>query len=170
MYSVAILTISDKGARGLRQDKSGEVIRHILEKPDCQVTEYAIVPDEIEMIAKKLRRWADRGNIDVVFTTGGTGLAERDVTPEATLTVVDKVVPGLVEAMRFRSLEKTPMAMLSRATAGVRGKCLIVNLPGSPRAVQECLEVILPAVPHAVAIIKGEVTEHETAETGGARS
>jgi molybdenum cofactor synthesis domain-containing protein len=98
--------------------------------------------------------------MDVILTTGGTGLAQRDVTPEATLSIVDKAVPGIAEAMRMQTLSKTPFAMLSRAAAGVRKKCLIINLPGSPRAVRECLEVILPAVPHAVQIIKGEITQH----------
>jgi len=166
MLSVGILTISDKGAQGQRQDKSGEAIRGSLSHLDSCVTAYEIVPDEKEVIAAKLTEWADKGSIDVIFTTGGTGLSQRDVTPEATLSIVEKVVPGFAEAMRIRTLEKTPMAMLSRASAGVRNKCLIINLPGSPKAVQECLEVILPAIPHAVEIIKGEVTEHEPEETG----
>ena len=166
MLSVGILTTSDKGARGQRQDKSGEAIRGSLSQIDSCVTAYEIVPDEKEVIAAKLTEWADKGSIDVIFTTGGTGLSQRDVTPEATLSIVEKVVPGFAEAMRIRTLEKTPMAMLSRATAGVRNKCLIINLPGSPKAVQECLEVILPAIPHAVEIIKGEVTEHEPEKTG----
>ncbi|MFC1913940.1 molybdopterin adenylyltransferase [Chloroflexota bacterium] len=160
MLNIGILTISDKGALGQRQDKSGEAIRGSLSQIDSCVTAYEIVPDEKEVIAAKLTEWADTGSLDVVFTTGGTGLSQRDVTPEATLAILDKVVPGFTEAMRIRTLEKTPMAMLSRATSGVRGKCLIINLPGSPKAVQECLEVILPAVPHAAEIIKGEVTEH----------
>ena len=166
MLSVGILTISDKGAQGQRQDKSGEAIRGSLSQIDSCVTAYEIVPDEKEVIAAKLTEWADKGSIDVIFTTGGTGLSQRDVTPEATLSIVEKVVPGFAEVMRIRTLEKTPMALLSRATAGIRGSCLIINLPGSPKAVQECLEVILPAIPHAVEIIKGEVTEHEPEETG----
>jgi molybdenum cofactor synthesis domain-containing protein len=116
------------------------------------------------MIANKLMEWADAGNVDVILTTGGTGLGPRDVTPEATTRVIDRAVPGLAEAMRAGTLPKTPFAILSRAVAGLRGKCLIVNLPGSPRAVRECLEVILPAVPHAVQIITGEITEHATGE------
>lgn len=121
---------------------------------------YDIVPDEVPIISRKLKEWADGGEVDVIISTGGTGLAPRDVTPEATLAVVEKVVPGLGEAMRAKSLSITPMAMLSRATAGVRGKCLIINLPGSPKAVKECLEAVLPAIPHAVDIINGVVTEH----------
>jgi molybdenum cofactor synthesis domain-containing protein len=160
MLTVGILTISDKGARGQRLDESGKIIRDIFSSLDSQVVKYEIVPDEVEVIRQKLAEWADEGATDVIITTGGTGLSQRDVTPEATLSILDKVVPGFAEAMRTKSLEKTPMAMLSRATAGVRGKCLIINLPGSPRAVRECLEVILPAIPHAVEIIKGVVTEH----------
>jgi molybdopterin adenylyltransferase len=159
--NVGILTISDKGALGQRQDISGQTIRELISAfPDSKVVNYEIVPDEVEAIQRRLSEWADSGAVDVVFTTGGTGLARRDVTPEATLAVVDRVVPGIAEAMRATSLSKTPMAMLSRAVAGVRGKCLIINLPGSPKAVRECLEAVLPAVPHAVEIIKGTVTEH----------
>ncbi len=159
--NAAILTISDKGALGQRQDVSGQTIRELVSAlPDSRVAEYDIVPDEKDIIQRRLSDWADSGSLDVIFTTGGTGLAPRDVTPEATLAVVDKVVPGIGEAMRAASLSKTPMAMLSRATAGLRGRCLIINLPGSPRAVRECLEAVLPAVPHAVEIIKGTVTEH----------
>ena len=167
MFTVGILTISDKGSRGQRHDRSGEVIRECLSSLDSRVVKYQVIPDEVEVIAGKLAEWADNGGVDVILTTGGTGLSRRDVTPEATLSVVDKSVPGFAEAMRARSLEKTPMAVLSRAAAGVRKECLIINLPGSPRAVQECLEVVLPAVPHAVEIIKGEVTEHTCQEARG---
>lgn len=160
MLNVGILTISDKGARGQRHDESGRVIRECFSSVDSNFVRYDVIPDEIEVIRQKLAEWADEGDVDVIITTGGTGLSQRDVTPEATLSVVDKVAPGFTEAMRAKTLTKTPMAMLSRATAGVRGRCLIINLPGSPRAVSECLEVILPAIPHAVEIIKGEVTEH----------
>ena len=166
MFYAGILTISDKGAQGERDDKSGVVIRDMLSQLDCKVNEYEIIPDEKEIIANELLEWGDEGTVDVIFTTGGTGLSDRDVTPEATLSVVDRIVPGFAEAMRVRTLDITPMAMLSRATAGVRGKCLIINLPGSPKAVQECLEIILPAVQHAIEIIKGEVTEHNLPETG----
>ncbi len=160
MLNVGILTISDKGSRGQRDDKSGQEIKNSLASLNGHFARYEIIPDEMDVIRQKLIEWADAGNVDVIITTGGTGLGPRDVTPEATLSIADKVVPGLAEAMRAGTLDKTPMAMLSRATAGVRGKCLIVNLPGSPRAVGECLEVILPVIPHAVEIIKGEVTEH----------
>jgi molybdopterin adenylyltransferase len=161
MFSVGIITVSDQGFRGKRQDESGQVIRNTLSSPDSRVVRYQIVPDEVEAISGKLAEWADGGGIDVILTTGGTGLAKQDVTPEATLSVVDKVVPGLTEAMRVETAKVTKTAILSRAVAGVRGRCLIINLPGSPRAVRECLEVILPVIPHAVEIIKGEVTEHK---------
>ena len=160
MISIGILTISDKGSRGEREDRSGPAIREIMEKAGARVAETAIVPDEVEGIAGKLAAWADGGSVDVILTTGGTGLAKRDVTPEATLSVIDRAVPGIAEAMRAVSLAKTPMAVLSRAVAGQRGGCLIINLPGSPKAVTECLEAVLPAIPHAVEIISGEVTEH----------
>jgi len=159
MFIVGILTISDKGSRGERQDKSGEVIREILSSMNVRIANYDIVPDEKELIVEKLIKWADEDNLDVVITTGGTGLTPRDITPEATLAVVDKIVPGFAEAMRADSLKKTPMAMLSRAVAGTRGQCLIINLPGSTKAVRECLEVILPALPHAVETLKGQAGE-----------
>ena len=165
MFNLGILTISDKGALGQREDKSGDVIRDSLSQLESRAVKYDIVPDEVDIIANKLAEWADEGGVDVIITTGGTGLSQRDVTPEATLSITDKVVPGFAEAMRAKTLEVTPMAMLSRATAGVRGKCLIINLPGSPKAVRECLAIILPAIPHAIEIIKGEVTEHTLPDT-----
>jgi len=166
MINIGILTISDKGSKGQRQDKSGEVIRDGVSSMKGTVVKYDIIPDEKDIIAKTLADWADGGKIDVILTTGGTGLSKRDVTPEATLSVIDRSVPGFAEAMRAKSLEKTPMAMLSRAVAGQRGQCLIINMPGSPKAVRECLDVILPAIPHAVEIIKGEVTEHSLQDAG----
>jgi len=156
MITVGILTVSDKGARGERDDLSGKAIRDCLAGMDASISKYDIVPDERGVIADRLVDWAEQDALDVILTTGGTGLTPRDVTPEATLSVVDRVVPGFAEAMRAESLKKTPMAMLSRAVAGTRGGCLIINLPGSPRAVRECLEVILPALPHAVETLKGQ--------------
>jgi molybdenum cofactor synthesis domain-containing protein len=164
MFTVGILTISDKGSRGERQDKSGEAIREIISSMDVRIVNYDIIPDEKELIVEKLVKWVDEDDLDVLITTGGTGLTPRDVTPEATLAVVDRIVPGFTEAMRAESLKKTPMAMLSRAVAGTRGKCLIINLPGSPKAVRECLEVILPALPHAVETLKGQAGECGTAQ------
>ncbi len=160
MLNAGILTISDKGSQGQRRDESGKVIGESLSSLDSHIVKYEIVPDETEIIAGKLAQWADRGDIDIILTTGGTGLGPRDTTPEATLSILDKVAPGFTEAMRALTFKVTPHAILSRAVAGVRKKCLIINLPGSPKAVRECLEVVLPSIPHAVEIIKGEVTEH----------
>jgi len=164
MFTVGVLTISDKGASRERRDKSGEVIREILPSMDARIVNYDVIPDEKELIVAKLVKWVDEDDLDVLITTGGTGLTPRDVTPEATLAVVDRIVPGFAEAMRAESLKKTPMAMLSRAVVGTRGKCLIINLPGSPKAVRECLEVILPALPHAVETLKGQAGECGIAE------
>lgn len=161
MLNIGIITVSDKGWRGQRHDQSSKVVRDKLSLLKASVVKYEIIPDEVGVITNKLIEWADGGGIDIILTSGGTGLAQRDVTPEATLWVVDKVVPGLAEAMRVETSKVTPSAILSRAVAGVRGRCLIINLPGSPKAVRECLEVILPVIPHAVEIIKGEVTEHK---------
>lgn len=160
MLNIGILTISDKGWRGERQDESGKTIRDGLFLLNASVIKYEIVPDEADIIAGKLIEWADEGSVDIILTTGGTGLGTRDVTPEATLSIVDKVAPGFTEAMRAETFKASPHAILSRAVAGIRRKCLIINLPGSPKGVRECLEVILSALPHAVEIIKGEVTEH----------
>ena len=165
MFNVGILTVSDKGSRGEREDRSGQAIREILSGMGAAIANYDVIPDEKEIIAEKLARWADEGSVDIILTTGGTGLSPRDVTPEATLMVVDRIVPGFAEAMRLESLRKTPMAMLSRAVVGTRGKCLIINLPGSPRAVRECLEAISAALPHAVETLKGEANECGTPET-----
>lgn len=164
MFSAAILTVSDKGSRGEREDRSGQVIRDLLAGVPCEITRYEIVPDERPMIAARLREWSDAGDLDLIVTTGGTGLAPRDVTPEATLDVVDRLVPGLTEVMRAESLQKTPMAMLSRMVAGVRRRTLIVNLPGSPKAVQECLEAVLPALPHGLETLRGSVGDHARTE------
>ena len=160
MFNLGIVTISDKAWQGQRPDESGKAIREIFSAVDSREVKYEVIPDEMEIIAGKLAQWADEGGVDIILTTGGTGLGPRDVTPEATLSIVDKVVPGLAEMMRAQTFSATPFSLLSRAVAGVRRKCLIINLPGSPKAVRECLEVILPVLPHAVEIIKGEVTEH----------
>ena len=164
MLTAGILTISDKGWRGEREDRSGEAIRDVLSKMDVRIVNYKLVPDEKELIAQKLIKWADEDRVDVIITTGGTGLSPRDVTPEATVSVIDRVAPGFAEAMRAESLKKTPMAMLSRAVAGTRGSCLIINLPGSPKAVRECLEPILPVLPHALETLKGQASECGTLE------
>jgi molybdopterin adenylyltransferase len=166
MLNLGIITISDKVWREQRSDKSGQAIRDRFSAVDSRVVKYEVIPDEADIIANKLAQWADEGGVDIILTTGGTGLGPRDVTPEATLSIVDKVVPGFSEMMRARTFSITPLSLLSRAVAGVRKECLIINLPGSPKAVVECLEVILPAIPHAVEIIKGEVTEHTAPDTG----
>jgi molybdopterin adenylyltransferase len=160
MLKFGILTVSDKGSRGQRYDESGMTIREKASLLDSQVVKYEIVPDESNIITDKLTEWSDEGEVDVILTTGGTGLGPRDITPEATLAAVDRIVPGLAETMRAETFKKTPFAILSRAVTGVRGKCLIINLPGSTKAVSECLEVVLPVIPHAVDIIQGKVTEH----------
>jgi len=162
MLNFGILTISDKGSQGQRYDESGVTIRERLSLLGSNVVKYEIVPDEKDIIISKLSEWADEGNIDVILTTGGTGLSPRDITPEATLAAVDRIVPGLAEAMRAETFKITPFSIISRAVAGIRKRCLIVNLPGSTKAVRECLEVVLPVIPHAVDIIKGVVTEHHT--------
>ncbi|HBK60432.1 MAG TPA: molybdenum cofactor biosynthesis protein, partial [Firmicutes bacterium] len=151
---VAVLTVSDKGARGEREDSSGAEIERIISRIGA-VVERKVVPDEFDVIAEELRRMADKLAVHLILTTGGTGLSPRDVTPEATLAVLDRLAPGIPEAMRAASMAKTPHAMLSRAVAGTRGRVLIVNLPGSPRAVRECLEVLMPALPHAIATASG---------------
>jgi molybdopterin adenylyltransferase len=164
MFTVGILTMSDKGSRGERVDVSGnQVMRDIVTSSmDCRVVKYEMIPDERDIIARTLAAWADEGTVDVILTTGGTGLTPRDVTPEATLSVIDKEVPGIPEAVRIGTLSKTPMAMLSRAIAGVRKKTLIINMPGSPKAVREYLDILVPAIPHAVQMINGVQTEHDS--------
>lgn len=168
MIRVGILTVSDRSYRGERADASGPVIREMVEQElGATVTQEAVVPDEADRIAQTLREWAPL--VDLILTTGGTGFAPRDVTPEATMAVIERHAPGLAEAMRAESLKKTPHAMLSRAVCGIRGRCLIVNLPGSPTAVRENLAVILPALPHAIRLLREEAQESEHAYVAGTR-
>lgn len=158
-FTVAILTASDKGSRGEREDESGRVIREMVEEVGGVVSAYDVVPDDYNILRDTLTRYAEEHRVNLILTTGGTGLSPRDNTPEATLAVIDKEVPGMAEAMRAFGLQKTPHAMLSRAVCGVRRQSLIVNLPGSPRAVRENLGVVLPAIPHALQVLCGEAAE-----------
>ncbi len=157
MIRVAILTLSDKGARGEREDLSGPAIKEAIKKIGASVEHYEVIPDEKGLIKNKLIEYSKK--VDLILTTGGTGLSPRDVTPDATLEVIDREIPGIAEAMRAEGLKKTSRAILSRAVAGVRGSALIINLPGSPKAVKEGLETILDAIPHAIEKIKGDLSE-----------
>jgi molybdopterin adenylyltransferase len=152
----AILVLSDKGSRGERQDTSGPALEVWLAGHGVKVMHTELIPDDEELIVVKLMGWSDSGALDLVVTCGGTGVSPRDVTPEATLKVVERVIPGFGEEMRRASLTKTPHAMVSRAIAGIRGATLIINLPGSPKGATENLAAIWPAVPHAIAKIKGD--------------
>ena len=152
----AILTVSDRSSRGERPDASGPALAQRALALGWALARQAVVPDERAEIARVLLDWTETGELDLLLTTGGTGFAPRDVTPEATLSVVEKQAPGLAEAMRAASLRVTPHAMLSRAAAGIRGRTLILNLPGSPRAALENLEAVLPVLPHAVQLLRGD--------------
>lgn len=154
-YTFAVLTVSTKGAAGKRQDTSGEALKHILTAAGFIDTDYAVVPDDAETISATLRRWIDEQKIDLVVTTGGTGVSPSDVTPEATAPLLQRQLPGMAEAMRAKSLSITPHAMLSRGLAGIRETSLIINLPGSEKAARENIETILSAIPHALYKIKG---------------
>lgn len=162
MLRVGILTISDRSFKGEREDRSGPALKEKALSLGWLVEEQAVIPDEIREIKAVLIRWADSLRLDVILTSGGTGFSPRDVTPEATQIVIDRVAPGLAEAMRAASLQITPHAMLSRAVAGLRGNTLIVNLPGSPKAALENLDVIVPVLPHAVQLLQ----EDADAEAG----
>lgn len=158
-FRAGILTVSDLGSRGEREDTSGPAIRKMVVGIGGEIGHYEIVPDEREVIAATLSRWCDSGEVDLILTTGGTGLAARDITPEATLDVADRLVPGIAEAMRVAGNRYTPKAMLSRSVAAVRGRTLIVNLPGSEKGARESLGAVLDALPHGVELLRGH-TEH----------
>ena len=158
MFKVGIITASDKGSRGEREDVSGRVIADMLTGL-AEVVAYIVVPDEKQALSGQMIHMTDKLGVDLILTTGGTGLSLRDVTPEATLAVVDRLVPGIPEAIRAQSLVITQRAMLSRAVAGMRGQTLIINLPGSPKGVKECLTVILPVLQHGLEILTGKAAE-----------
>lgn len=158
MIALGIITVSDRSHRGEREDLSGPEIRKWAEDMGFTVREESVVPDDLELIKNRLIEYSEQ-NLDLIFTTGGTGFAKRDVTPEATLAVIDKHTPGFAEAMRQYSLKITPHAMLSRAVSGIRKNSLIINLPGSPKSVRENLSFIEKAIPHAIELLRGEVTD-----------
>ena len=153
--TAGVITVSDRSYRGEREDASGPVIIELLKSIGAEIKDFKIVPDEKDMIADAMKTLADDLGVDLIVSTGGTGLSSRDVTPEATLEIIDKRVTGMEEAMRTESMKITPHGMLSRAVVGIRHRTLIINLPGSPKAVRENLSVVLPAIPHAVEIIRG---------------
>ena len=157
---VGVLTLSDKGSRGERTDTSGPAVGEVLRPIGARVERYELLPDDLEGIAAALTAWADSGSLDLIVTTGGTGFSPRDVTPEATLRVVERLAPGIAELMRAEGLRHTPMAALSRAVCGIRGRTLIVNLPGSEKGVRENLSVLLPILPHAVETLRGVAGDH----------
>jgi len=159
---IGILTVSDRSSRDERPDLSGPALVEIVQSQNWDVAETLIVPDDLDVLRDTLIMWADSRDMDTILTTGGTGFAPRDITPEATRFVVDKLAPGLSEAMRLESLKITPHAMLSRAIAGIRGRVLIINLPGSPKAASENLQVIIPVLGHAVQLLR----EDAAAEAG----
>ena len=157
-FQVGVLTLSDKGSQGQRVDESGPVVEELLASVG-EVLHVAILPDDLESIVALLIAWTDQEKLDLIVTTGGTGLSPRDVTPQATLQAIDYEIPGMAEAMRMQSLQKTPHAMVSRAVVGVRKQTMIINLPGSPKAARENLEVLLPALAHALAKLTGDPSD-----------
>lgn len=159
MVTAGIIVMSDKGSRGEREDLSGKEIERMIIALPSTVEAYEIIPDETDIIIRKLIEYADVKKLDLIITTGGTGVTPRDVTPEATKSVIERELPGMSEAMRAESLKKTPNAMISRAVCGIRGQSLIINLPGSPKAVRENLAVVMPALIHTIEKIKGSPSE-----------
>jgi molybdopterin adenylyltransferase len=161
MYTAALVTVSDKGYAGLREDKSGPILHDRLAALGLDVVYHTIVPDDRAQISETLCDLADQRGVDLVVTTGGTGAAPRDVTPEATLSVIEREMPGLAELIRWEGTKRTPLAVLSRGVVGIRKSTLIINLAGSPRAVQEGMDILTPVLLHALQMLKGENLEHE---------
>jgi len=159
LFTAGVITVSDKGSRGEREDVSGREVIRLLKEIPATVIEYDVIPDEKELIKEKLQEYTDGKRIDLIVTTGGTGVSPRDLTPDATLEVIEKEIPGMAEVMRRESGRKTPRAMISRAVVGIRGQSLIINLPGSPKGAVENLSFILPALEHAIDKIKGDETD-----------
>ena len=162
----AILTLSDRCSTGEREDGSGPALKEWLEQRGVTVRRCEVIPDEAHLISEKLIEWADNGDFDLILTTGGTGVSPRDVTPEATERVLDRLLPGFGEVMRMESLKKTANAIVSRAVAGIRRQTLVINLPGSPKGATECISFVWPAVPHAVAKLQGDPEECGTPNPG----
>ena len=161
MFGLAVLTISTSGSQGTRDDNSGQAIKEMLEGDDFKLVRYEIVADNKDTISTKLAQWADADDVDLIVSTGGTGLGRYDVTPEACLAILDKEVPGMAEAMRAKTPAFTPMAMISRSVTTIRGYPLIITLPGSTKGVRECLDVVIPVIPHAPELIHREtLSEH----------
>ena len=161
MFGLGVLTVSTSGAQGSREDTSGEAIREMLSGDGFEVVRSEIVTDDYDTIAAKMAEWADSPEVNLIVSTGGTGLGRYDCTPEACLSILDKEVPGMAEAMRARTLQFTPMAMISRSVVGIRNSTLIITLPGSTKGVRECLEVVQPVLHHAVDLLQREtVSEH----------
>ena len=161
MFGLAVLTVSTSGSQGNRDDSSGQAIKELLEGDDFEIIRYEIVTDDKDTISAKFIEWAHADDVDIIISTGGTGLGRYDVTPEACLAILDKEVPGMAEAMRAKTLQFTPMAMISRSVAGIRSNTLIITLPGSTKAVKECLDVVMPVIPHSLELLHREsVNEH----------
>jgi molybdopterin adenylyltransferase len=160
MHKAGVLTVSEKGEKSEKAEACSDVISSALHSLKVVVARFEMVAAQESVIANTLSLWADGGEIDFIITTGGTGLSAEDVTPEATRSVIDREVPGIAELMRLDGYKKNPSAIFSRAVAGIRGKCLIINLPGNPGAVQEYLDLLLPIIPHAIDTIQGKVGDH----------
>jgi molybdopterin adenylyltransferase len=158
-FRAVVITVSDRGARGEREDGSGPEIARLIQATGMEIVGRQIIPDEKELISRTLIKWSDGEKTDLILTTGGTGVSPRDVTPDATREVIDREIPGMAEAMRRQSMIVTPHAMISRAIVGIRGRTLIINLPGSPKGARENLNVLLPALAHAIEKIKGDESE-----------